>query len=80
MTLHRQANTRPGPIVEYLDPAELREAPDLIELFRKSAARPSLLDRFAAWLVSERAFYLYVGIYAGCFLTVGLAAVWERFR
>jgi hypothetical protein len=50
--------------------------PDLYAALRKS--RPSLFERIGDALASPRFIYAYLGFYAGCLATVGLAMLWER--
>jgi hypothetical protein len=50
--------------------------PDLYAALRKS--RPPLFERIGDALASPRFIYAYLGFYAGCMATVGLAMLWER--
>lgn len=53
--------------------------PDLIEQLRQNTRYPSTIERITDALDSPRMIGFYLGFYAGCMATVGLAMLWSRF-
>ena len=84
---HRQAGVA-EPFKQFLEPSELARATrdagmeaainERLNRASHRVIRPSLGDRIAGALESERAFFFYLGTYFGCLLTATLAYFWSR--